>query len=753
MNPLIDDLSFNLIIIRIEQDSSVDCEPCEPYILHVNRFASTLFGLREEELIGKPINCIFSTNKELILWNKTLEKIKTNSADNGFEGEIVTQGGIHRSVLFSISPLPSQQPGYLDIILLIQEIKPDNDLFMMHRVIEQSASAVMITDSLGRIEYVNPKFTALSGYSAEEVLGQNPKMFQSGNMSFDHYQEMWQVLTDTGEWRGELQNLRKNGEVYWVYESISAIKNSEGEITHFVAVEEDISRRKEIESALFESEERFRQMAEMTGEWLWEQDPDGYFLYSSNAVKQILGFSPDEIIGKHYTRYMTTKDREIQASYAASAQSFYALINRYQNKEGHEVLTESTGLPIINADGKLVKWRGVDRDITARMHFQEALVESEKRIRLIIESSINAIIIMDSYGIVTDWNRRAEKMFGWSKMEAVGQRLDELIIPQRFRRSHREGMEKFLKTGHSPILNKQTEQVALRRDGSEFHIELSISPLKLGNSYIFSGFVHDISGRKAAEEQIRIGQVNLAIAQNEIRIAQQIQSTLSPAAAIKNDHFEVTGARLTADKVGGDYFDYFFRHKSQLEMVIADVSGHSIGPALFMVETRSAIRAQTKVSATPSETLAVLNNFLFEDLDKSDYFITLFYLQANIETRELRYANAGHPPPLLFNRVDGKFKELDADGLILGIKKDVVFEEKTLPLTQGDLIVFYTDGLIEAESPAGDFFGLERTKAIVQQNANERPNAIIEALFSELRQFCRKASFDDDITLMVFSAK
>ena len=517
-----------------------------------------------------------------------------------------------------------------------------------------------------------------------------------------------------------------------------------------LSANEDITSRKQVESALIESEERFRQMAEMTGEWLWEQDPNGFYLYSSNAVTQILGFSRNQIIGKHYTQFLTAHDQENQQTYAASQRPFYALVNHYQHKNGHEVLTESTGLPIINAQGKLIKWRGVDRDITARMHFQTALIESEKRTRLIIESSMNAIVIMDSYGIIADWNQRAEKMFGWTSDEAIGQRLDELVIPARFRSMHRKGLQAFLQGGVASILNKQTEQVALRRDGTEFPVELSVSPLKLGNAYIFSGFIHDISSRKAAEEEFRQARVNLAIAQNEIRIAQQIQATLSPSAPIKLNGFEITGFCLPADKVGGDYFDYFFRKEAQLDMVIADVSGHSIGPALFMIEARSAIRAQTNLLATPSETLVVLNSFLFDDLDKSDYFITLFYLQYNIHTQRLRFANAGHPPPLLFSRYEGEFKKLDAEGLILGVKKDVVFEERTTMLGAGDLILFYTDGLTEAENANGEFFGLERVKAIVLQDTDKTAQAIIDALFEALRQFCQRTIFYDDITIMVF---
>ncbi|MDD1614636.1 MAG: PAS domain S-box protein, partial [Methylococcaceae bacterium] len=317
-------------------------------------------------------------------------------------------------------------------------------------------------------------------------------------------------------------------------------------------VEENSFQCQEVESALRESEERFRQMAEMTGEWLWEQDPHGYYIYSSIAVNQILGYSQDEVLGKHYTEFLTPQDQAEQQFYSASHQPFYALINHYRHKDGHPVITESTGLPIISAEGKLLKWRGVDRDITARKHFQDALIESEKRTRLIIESSLSTIVIMDSYGLITDWNPQAEKMFGWSRNEAIGQRLDELIMPLRFRKAHRQGLQHFLNTGIGPLLNQLIEHVAMRRDGSEFPVEFSISPLKLGNAYIFSGFIHEITARKAAEQKIRQAEVNLAITQNEIKIAQRIQASLSPSAPIRSEHFEVTGYCLPADQVGGD---------------------------------------------------------------------------------------------------------------------------------------------------------------------------------------------------------
>ncbi|MGZ8174746.1 MULTISPECIES: PAS domain S-box protein [Methylobacter] len=740
-------------------------------------------------------------------------------------------------------------------------------------------------DAAPRIKQLTPSAATLLGYGEQELIGKPVDLIYAAGNNKALWQEALADATDKNTRQSPSARLRtgfacemvtKANDKIQVLISLSVLSNPTPNKTDIALLIQDKPVLSEVEdfsveSAFTESEERFRQMAEMAGEWLWEQDPEGYYSYSSAAVSQILGYSPDEVLGKHYTEFLTPQDKVTQQHYATSHRPFYALLSHYRHKDGRQILTESTGLPIINAAGKLLKWRGVDRDITARMHFQDALIESEKRIRLIIESSLSAIVIMDSYGIVTDWNHPAEKIFGWTKDEAIGRRLDELVIPPRLHAAHRRGLEHFLHTGSGPLLNRLIEQTAIRRDGTEFPVELSISPLKLGNAYIFSGFIHDITERKrlehrfrqavesapnaivmvnksgtivmvnaqteaffgysraeligqpveilvpkrfrnahvgvrqaylatpvsrpmgagqdlyglrkdgtefpveiglslidskeetlvlstivdittrkATEAAIRQAQINLAIAQSEIKIAQRIQASLSPSAPIKSNHFEVTGYCLPADQVGGDYFDYFYRNEDHLDMIIADVSGHSIGPALFMVETRSAIRTQANGSGTPAETLKVLNNFLFEDLDRSDYFITLFYLQYNITNHQLSFANAGHPPPLLLSLFQSECRELDADGLILGVNKNVVFEEKTTTLSQGDLILLYTDGLTEAENADGEFFGLKRVNDILVQHALKSPQAIIEALLEQLKQFCRSESFNDDITLMIF---
>jgi len=162
-----------------------------------------------------------------------------------------------------------------------------------------------------------------------------PERFRSAHIGYRQAYLAAPVSRSMGVGR-DLYGLRKDGTEFPVEIGLSLIDNNEETIVLSSIV--DITQRKEAESALRESEERFRQMAEMTGEWLWEQDPRGYYIYSSIAVNQILGFGQDEVIGKHYTEFLTPQDQAEQQVYAPSHQPFYALTNHYRHKDGHPVL-------------------------------------------------------------------------------------------------------------------------------------------------------------------------------------------------------------------------------------------------------------------------------------------------------------------------------------------------------------------------------------------------------------------------------
>jgi PAS domain S-box-containing protein len=130
----------------------------------------------------------------------------------------------------------------------------------------------------------------------------------------------------------------------------------------------------------------------------------------------------------------------------------------------------------------------------------QVLSESEARVRAVLNSAISAVVVIDSTGKIIDWNARAEQMFGWARPEAIGRDLGETIIPPAFRERHHKGLKHFLATGEGPVLNRVLELKALRRNGDEFPVELSISPMKNGDAITFCGFITDITERKRMEE-------------------------------------------------------------------------------------------------------------------------------------------------------------------------------------------------------------------------------------------------------------
>src|SRR2546430_9962520 len=137
---------------------------------------------------------------------------------------------------------------------------------------------------------------------------------------------------------------------------------------------------------------------------------------------------------------------------------------------------------------------------------RKGLSASEERIRLILDSALDALVTIDHTGTITGWSPQAETLFGWSAGEALGRLLSETVIPERYRAQHTQGLERYLATGEGPLLNRRIEVSALRRDQSEFPMELAITPIRSGNRVSFSAFVRDLTERKRAEAALRESQ-------------------------------------------------------------------------------------------------------------------------------------------------------------------------------------------------------------------------------------------------------
>jgi sigma-B regulation protein RsbU (phosphoserine phosphatase) len=164
------------------------------------------------------------------------------------------------------SSLVPQANQYQVVSFISERVQVESNLRLFSRAVEQSISSVIITDADGVIVYVNPTFLRLSGYAIEEVIGNSPSISRSGATSTEEYQELWQVIKSGEEWHGELLNRKKDGSLYWVSASISPVKNSAGVITHFLAIEEDITERKIIEESLRLKNEQITRELDLAGE-------------------------------------------------------------------------------------------------------------------------------------------------------------------------------------------------------------------------------------------------------------------------------------------------------------------------------------------------------------------------------------------------------------------------------------------------------------------------------------------------------
>jgi len=167
----------------------------------------------------------------------------------------------------------------------------------LSQAVEQSTSLVLITDVRGNITYVNPRFTLVTGYTSEEILGQNPRILKGGQNPAAVYKELWSTITSGGEWSGEMLNRKKNGDVYWGLASISPIRNSAGQITHYLGVTEDITQRKQAEQALRRQFAFQRQLIDAMPMPIFHKDTLGYYQECNEAFSQFLGYPREDIIG------------------------------------------------------------------------------------------------------------------------------------------------------------------------------------------------------------------------------------------------------------------------------------------------------------------------------------------------------------------------------------------------------------------------------------------------------------------------
>jgi sigma-B regulation protein RsbU (phosphoserine phosphatase) len=234
--------------------------------------------------------------------------------------------------------------------------------------------------------------------------------------------------------------------------------------------------------------------------------------------------------------------------------------------------------------------------------------------------------------------------------------------------------------------------------------------------------------------------------EQELQMAHQVQASLLRCAMPQVPGWEFASRWRPAHEVAGDYYDLIMLDKGQLGLVIADVSGKGMAAALFMALTRSVVRACAGHNSSPADGIAHANQLICAD-SSGGMFVSLFYGLLDPRSGQLTYVNAGHNPPLLCRGEQDELTELGRTGIILGVLEEAAFEQRTIQLHPGDLLLLYTDGVTEATDGQGEEFGEQRLRRIVHQRRGAPVAEIVIAIEQAVGEFVGTAAASDDITI------
>lgn len=232
----------------------------------------------------------------------------------------------------------------------------------------------------------------------------------------------------------------------------------------------------------------------------------------------------------------------------------------------------------------------------------------------------------------------------------------------------------------------------------------------------------------------------------ELEIAASIQTSLLPHSPPRLRDVEIAARSVTAERVGGDYYGFFDGANGGFSLVIADVSGHSVAAALMAATLRSVARAAKAHGGSAAEVVGRINRMIYEDLANARMLVSMFYAEYDGASSAISLANAGHNRPVLCR--GGESSIVEVPGLILGVSPEQNFPEKVLPFRPGDVVVFYTDGLVESEGPSHEPYGEERLKETVSRNSSRPLRDLLDVCLEDVCRHAGKRSLYDDVTMV-----
>jgi len=543
--------------------------------------------------------------------------------------------------------------------------------------------------------------------------------------------------------------------------------------------------RRTAEEALRESEQRYRLLWENSTDAVVVMGVESIMQFANPAVKTIFGYEPDRVIGHSFASLLVAESRPTFTQWfagcleAAAGARQQALETVGCHQAGREVFLEIGFSCVEFKTGHFVL--AFIRDITERKKAEE-----ESRLLQGISLAVNAAQDLDTALIMV--LRAVCETTGWAMGQVWLPSHDELSLEcapawhcvaaglEPFRRASEQlrfkpdqglpgrvwntkqplWLPDLTKTPNSPRAPVAREVGILAAAGipvlADDEVVAVIEFFLLERrdedermTKLFSAVGAQLGGmirRKRAEQELRANE-------EQFRAAREVQERLFPKAAPALPGFDIAGVSHPASAAGGDYFDYVPMRANRQGIVIADVTGHGIGPALLMAEARAYLRLLAQNQDDLGEILTTANRVLSEDIG-SERFITMLLVGLDPAARLLWHANAGHPAGYVFG-ADGRIKlQMKRTGVPLGINPETVYPAaQPTQLASGDLVLLLTDGIDEAVSPDDQIFGIDHTLEVVRAHRDLSAREVVQKLYDEVRRFAENAPQLDDATAVV----
>jgi sigma-B regulation protein RsbU (phosphoserine phosphatase) len=235
--------------------------------------------------------------------------------------------------------------------------------------------------------------------------------------------------------------------------------------------------------------------------------------------------------------------------------------------------------------------------------------------------------------------------------------------------------------------------------------------------------------------------------ENELQLASEIQQRFQPSAPPKVDGFDLQGISFPCYEVGGDYYDFINLSDGRMLIALGDVSGKGTAAALLMSSLHAAVHAQAETNLSLVQKINAVNKYLAENTP-ANRFVTLFAAELNPNDGAINFVNAGHNPPIIVH-AGGTVEQLGSGGLPLGIMAGFSYTEGKTQLHPGDVLVLYSDGVSEAQNPAGDEFGIERLSDVIHKHLEKPANRLRDRIEDALSKFADNTPAGDDITFVI----